>query len=213
MSWFSGLWASSSTPVDSNKSGYAEIVVASGDVVNLIPNFSEKYSLTKIVSDNKCKYAINAGFYDKKGEALGLFEIDGKKTSEIHPTITFNGYVSKKDNSILITDESIISPDWAFQTGPILWQYEQPRIIKMTSDKLARRSVVVRDISGEVRFLHFYDLVYLADLPNILKTWATDNNFLLSTAINLDGGGASGFFSPDKTVNELEPVGAVLCVR
>lgn len=213
MSWLSGLWTNSSTQIDVSKKGYEEIVITQDQTVSLIPNFSEKYSLTKVVEVNKCKYAINAGFYDQKGEALGLFKIGDKKTSEIHPPVTLNGYVSKNGSNITITDQPPEKVDWIFQTGPILWQYEQQRNIKMTSDKLAKRSVVVRDTTRNVRFIHFYDLVYLAELPDILKKWSVDNNFLLSTAINLDGGGASGFFSPEKTLNEIEPVGAVLCVR
>lgn len=212
LSWLSGLWTSPVT-VSENRNGYEQIVLNEKQSVFLIPNFSEKYSLSKIVEDNKCNYAINAGFYDQKGEALGLFKIGNKKISDIHSPVTLNGYVSKTNKDILITGEVVENPDWIFQTGPILWQNEKPKIIKMTTDKLAKRSAVVRDTAGNVRFIHFYDLVYLADLPDILKKWATDNNFLLSSAINLDGGGASGFFSPEKTVDEIEPVGAVLCVR
>lgn len=212
MSWFSGLWAGP-TLVPQNQNGYEQIILSPTNTVSLIPNFVEKYALIKIVEDNKCLSAINAGFYDKKGEALGLFKINGKKTSDIHSPVTINGYLSSVDGEIVITDEPVENSDWIFQTGPILWQYEKPRIIKMTTDKMSRRSVVVRDVSGNVGFLHFYELTYLTDLPDILKKWATDNNFQLSTAINLDGGGASGFYSPERTVNELEPLGAVLCVR
>lgn len=210
--WLSGLFAGP-VSIPQNQDGYEQIILSSANTVSLIPNFSERYPLTKIVGDHKCLSAINAGFYDEKSKALGLFKIGEKKLSEVHSPTTINGYLSSLDREIVITDEPTENPNWIFQTGPILWQYEQPRIIKMLSDKPARRSVAARNVSGEVRFLYFYDLVNLTDLPKLLEAWAHKNDFALSVAINLDGGGASGFYSPDRTVNEVEPIGAVLCVR
>ena len=65
--------------------------------------------------------------------------------------------------------------------------------------------------------LYFPDQEYsgplLARVPYILEKIAKKEQITIPDAINLDGGSASAFLSPDTHLTELNPVGGYFCIQ
>ena len=123
----------------------------------------------------------------------------------------FNGFVSDQG----ISYEPPVMARWAVQTGPILWENNQPIKINTTNDKSARRGVAILSSDNKLYFVIFYNPMaevlgpYLNDLPEILKLL----NISITSAINLDGGGASAFYDGRTFLEESDPVGTILCAK
>lgn len=179
--------------------------------VDLIINTDK--SFRTLVTDNKCTAAINGGFYDTKGKPLGLIVIDDKEVNPNHVSSTLNGYFSISSTPRITRD--IPQGRIALQSGPLLIKDSQEMSLK--NAQRARRSVVA--VGDGMYFImifardNSYDGPPLSELPAVISRIAKKENVSITDALNLDGGGASAFYSPDDFKSELERVGSLLCAR
>jgi len=197
---------------------YVVYEIVSNDVV-LISNYQEKKSSVQLIDENGCVAGINGGFYGEDGKPQGLVVIKGSQTANKKASLLFNGYVYTDRVQIKVARDMIDNPEYAVQTGPLLFENGRRIDLKIKNDKPARRMVVAETKTGKAYFLSFYnpesklDGPKLADLPGELARVAEEKGLKVESAINLDGGSASAFYSPEITLSELLPVGSWWCVK
>ena len=201
--------------------GYAVEIV---EVINpakleLIPNYSEKVTVKNLVEQNNCQAAINGGFYDTTNKPLGLVVTKGNVTAEEKLNRLFDGVVWTTDKKMGVSrGKPMENISFAVQTGPMLIDEQQVISLKLTEDKNARRMTAISD--GErLWFAAIYDKEspvngpLLTDLPEIIKDIGTQKEWTITEAVNLDGGLASAFYSPEVNLVEFAPVGSLWCIK
>lgn len=188
--------------------------------INLVANFTQQASMVDIVLKNNCVAAINGGFYDTKNQPLGWLVENKQTLKKPIKSSLFNGFVYQtgKVFGIKRTVPAALA-SWGIQTGPIVWESGKPLQLKLTSDKFARRIVLAVNNNALVIWMAIYgqnsvfDGPRLANLPKIVALINDQEQLQLDTAVNLDGGSASAFYSPEKKLYEFSSVGSVLCAR
>ena len=112
-------------------------------------------------------------------------------------------------------DENV---DMGVQTGPVLILDGDEVDLKLARDKQARRMAAF--IAGnDLYFVTVFhpeavlDGPFLDSLPGIVLKIGQDEGFVVSSAVNLDGGAASAWYSPTLTLKEWQPVGSWWCVK
>lgn len=200
---------------------YSQVVTNSQNLT-LIPNFTQKLSSQSIVSENKCLYGINSGFYTKENTPLGLFKSGNQVLNRVtHQNDLFNGFVYKtKSNQLFISiDPPVLeNTEITFQSGPLFGPETK---LNIKSDEPARRMVIGKTQKNQFYFLaiteaeNTYSGPFLKDLPSIINLYNQQlkiKNQNLTTLINLDGGSASAFYSDQgQIIGELTTVGSFFC--
>jgi len=156
----------------------------------------------------------------KEGEHIGLFVMEGERLSKWAKNALFNG-VFGTDNEIVFVSEGVPENDsrFAVQAGPILVKDNSAQSLKLKSDQQERRIVVGISEEGRAIFLVIFDPnslfigPNLSDLPSVLKMFEEKSGIKFKDALNLDGGTASAFYSPDVSLAELSPIGSFFCVK
>lgn len=210
------IQTSSFVSVGDNKYSYA--FFEAGEKVKLIDNFKNRKSLADMVLDYKCRNAINGGFYDEEARPLGLVIIESTQISGDRPNSLFNGYLTQsKNNKWRITDKPIYaSVHNAVQAGPLLWLDGHKRELNETQ-KQSRRMVAIRSNDGKLYFVTIYDEQSVLDgpslsqLPEVIGLVAEKQKWQIESALNLDGGSASGFYNGEVWLKDWQPVGSVWC--
>lgn len=192
----------------------------SGERLHLYENFSEKLTATQFSQSHKCSALSNGGFYTPDRQPIGLFATDGKIKQQYHSNTLLNGILTVNENG---NSEIRVNPPahiWtAVQSGPILVRDGHSVILHIFQDEGARRLVIAITEGNTLIILAFYDSdnsfkgPLLSELPDHIKLFSEYANVQINTAINLDGGSASTFISPDVLLAELVPVGSFLCVN
>lgn len=192
--------------------------------IQLWYNLEEKAASMEARESLNCDLLINGGFYNPEYQPIGWFYSQGGTVSPAQTNALFNGYIYRsKDNPVSI---KIDLPDldqtenliFGMQTGPILYYSGEERILTLNQDKPARRSIVATTDQDQALFAmitsHDSRLSgpLLSDLPQILTKFAQSHQFTLEAAINLDGGSASAFLSPQTTISEIKTIGSYFCV-
>jgi uncharacterized protein YigE (DUF2233 family) len=186
--------------------------------LTIILNYPEQKTFDTLVSENQCTAAINGGFYQPGGLPLGWLVTEGKTLSEAIPSVLLNGYLAISDTTRLM-DELPGATRYGLQSGPLLLWNGDVLPLRIRNDELARRSVVAITESGETVFLSVFtgDQVfegpYLGELPVVVAQINEDQFLGITNAMNLDGGSASAFYSPQHRLGELTDVGSVLCAK
>lgn len=187
--------------------------------ISLIGNFDNIQGAFSLKSNNSCTYAVSGGFYDTKSQPLGYFVTNGKRIHNSIQSALLNGYIWIDEGKVTI--KSSIPPttaNIALQSGPVLIDNSKPRLLTITNDEHARRVVVIVE-KNTVIFLTIYnpDSVFegplLKTLPDLVGKISTLESFIIDSAINLDGGSASAFYSDTTNLEELTPVGSIFCVK
>ncbi len=184
-------------------------------------NLPEKQPASKIFSNENCSFLVNAGFYTKEGDPVGLFISEGKKIRDFSKNQLFDGVFSV--NSMATPRITIEQPKdslrVALQSGPILIENARPQKLSLKNDKPARRVVLAITGENKIIFLIFYkkDSAYLGpllnSLPEMLQKFQEENGLNIADAINLDGGTASAFYTKEVSVVEASPVGSYFCYK
>jgi len=198
---------------------YAFFTVSNYTTISLIPNFTEQKSAQVLTDTNACISGINAGFYSKEKTPLGLWNNGTDEKGQALTSLLFNGYYWIDAKSAYITNTKPTAYRIAVQTGPLVLFDTKPLPLVIKNDEYARRMVAGVDEKGQTMFLTVFDpdSVYsgplLAELPEVLQEIEPNLPFLLLHAVNLDGGSASAFISPNRTLSELTPVGSMFCIK
>lgn len=200
--------------------GYDMVTVSDPDTLDLIPNFTARLDTTTLMEQYGCQKGVNGGFYDTENQPLGLFIADGNTLRQAVQNRLINGFVSVLGRQALISSNPPgATVRLSLQTGPLLLSDGSPLALAIRNDEPARRVVAAINGNGTLYFIVIFDEegVFLgpklADLPAIVATISEDNHLRLDSAVNLDGGSASAFFSETTRLSELTAVGSLFCIK
>lgn len=173
----------------------------------------------EIVNQYSCDYLVNGGFYDEEFKPLGLVTINNERIQQPISSSLFNGFLSfDSNNSTSINKTPSQNPLIEIQTGPIILFNRQKQNISPTG-KLARRVLVVIDSDNNTYFIALYDPenVYsgpaLSEIYDILTRVEESLNTKFKSAINLDGGSASVFYTKTFKLPEIKTIGSYFCIK
>ena len=198
---------------------YALARLDAGTRLTLLPNFPAPQSFAAVVEKNTCSAAINGGFYDQGYTSLGWFVANGETLTAARPSALFNAYLTVSADGETRIGQASTPAHYGLQAGPLLFWDGQELPLRIREDEPARRSVIATSSTGRTILLSVFssDQVfegpYLADLPAVLSRINQKESLAITSAMNLDGGSASAFFSGDAAVGELTYVGSVLCAN
>lgn len=188
--------------------------------LSLIPNFEEEMSIDEAADKYQCDLVINAGFYREDKKPLGLFATKEKILSKSNKSSTFNGYFSyAEDGKTEILSSEPVEYFFAFQSGPILIKDSLTLNLQIKNDRQERRMAAAVTKDGELYFIAVFDTnayfngPFLSDLPEIIKNVSDKAGDNFRQALNLDGGTASGFYTPDFKLVNLSPIGSFICAE
>ena len=197
----------------------AEMKVGNIASVDLIPNFEEELRANQIAKNHTCANIVNAGFYTEDRKPIGLFVSKNDTLSGYQNNNTLNGVISiGETGNVAITYSEPSSPRLAVQSGPVIVFDGVVTKLKLQRDFYARRIVAAIDTDNNLYFFAVYNPESsiqgpnLVDLGEIIKDYSERNGIEIASAINLDGGAASAFFSDSVTLEELVPVGSIFCL-
>jgi uncharacterized protein YigE (DUF2233 family) len=198
----------------------AEIKVDDNNSVGLIPNFEEELQAEEIAQIHNCTNIVNAGFYTEDRKPIGLFVTEKGVFSSYQNNKTLNGVLSiGETGNVAISYNEPLTPRIAVQSGPIIIFNGEITDLKLQRDFYARRMVAALDTKNNLYFFAVYNPEStiqgpnLIDLGDTIKIYSVKNDIVIDSAINLDGGAASAFFSDSVTLEELVPVGSVFCIN
>lgn len=193
--------------------------------ISLIPNFSQKQFPEEVASASACTSAINGGFYKGNRTPLGLFYSQGIMAGKAVKSSVANGFFAQNkfnQRSIVSYPPDFLEGyDFVLQSGPIFTVTSKRS--SYVRDEHARRSLLGMDAQNIVYLISVrgsesaYSGPYLADIPAIFARKEVQNVIPVTIVLNLDGGGASFFYSSDGVdtylLPALSPVGSVICVK
>ena len=162
--------------------------------------------------DREARLVVNGGFFDEHDAALGLLVSDGRAYGQSYAH--FGGMLAM--NSLgAVTLRSLAAepyqPDEALaqavQSFPVLVAPTGATYAEEDGQR-ARRTVVAQDAGGRL-------VVIVAPAGGFtlagLATWLRASDLELRLALNLDGGGSTGYFAgPGDQIDSLTPVPAVI---
>jgi len=188
------------------------------DKISLYPNLVDHKTAKGLYKEKGCKTLVNGGFYTDDDKHIGLLVSNGDKKSEFKENILFDGVINIGSNSAEIKSTHN-GANTAIQSGPILALGGKPKKLSIKNDENERRMVVATTKNGEVIFLSIYkkDSAYigpkLADVPKILEEFSRVTGIIPVSALNLDGGTASAFYTEGVSLGELTKIGSYFCVK
>jgi len=195
--------------------------VENAEKLELLSNFTQKKTAEDVFSFEKCKILTSAGFYTKDDKPTGLFISDGKILRKFSPNSLTNGVLSINYFGIpRITTTAPNDPlRIAIQVGPVLIDNTELRTLSLVNDSEDRRMVAAVTGENKLLFIVFYDpeSAYLGpklvDLPTALSEFEEKTKIEIADAVNLDGGSASSFYTPNFKFSEIQNVGAFFCEK
>ncbi len=184
--------------------------------LRLLPNLNAKLTGENVLVENNCRILVNGGFYGKNNRPLGWMMVDENELNKPISSRLFNGFLGI-DGTATISSSLISEARIGLQSGPILLANFSPIKLSLIQDEPARRVVAAIDNEEKFYFLVFksesdYAGPYLRDLPQLVVAAGNvlGKNFV--SAINLDGGSASVFYTPEIKLKELSLVGSFFCL-
>lgn len=179
--------------------------------LRLVANFDQPQRSEELKWESGCQVLINAGFYTPERKPIGWWESEGVILGNVVENELFNGFIYGNNQGTNIAKQKpTASVTWGVQSGPILIWDEKLISLKIRNDQLARRMVM--GINDQSLVFLGVEQALLAKLPQVVESLAQQKGIKLTRAINLDGGSASAFISPDILWTEINPIGSFLCL-
>ena len=200
---------------------YDWIQISNLENLFLFPNFKEKYTLNEAVNNYACKNLTSGGFYTETHSPIGLFISKVGRLSDEVSNKLFNGYFTLTKNGAAAISRNYLGEPVriGLQAGPILLYNGAIEELGLTSDKMARRNIVALTKEGEIYFITIYDKEsvfigpLLTNLPELIINIQNEIGVEFDSALNLDGGSASAFYTQNIQLSELTPVGSFFCEK
>ncbi|MDZ7587512.1 MAG: phosphodiester glycosidase family protein [Patescibacteria group bacterium] len=188
--------------------------------LKLLPNHDAQISSEELAKINHCQILVNGNFYDENDRPLGWLVSQGKTISPPLVSNLFNGFLSLSTSKVESRISSSIPKDkvsLGLQSGPLLILDSKPLLLKINNDQPRRRIIAALNNQNELIFLvltgaeSLYSGPLLADTPKLVVALSQALNQNLVAALNLDGGSASAFHTPEVHLNEYAYIGSFFC--
>jgi len=187
--------------------------------LNLYSNLPNQSSTQELISQKNCSVLINGGFYSQDDQLIGWLVNQGQLLSQPVKSRLLNGYFSFINNQVAI---QAIRPQGevtlGLQSGPLLVFDNKPLTLKIKDDEPRRRLIAAQTLEGDLIFFvivgsnSLFTGPLLADTPTVLKAIARQIGENLTAALNLDGGSASVFYTPEIYLEEFSWIGSYFCL-
>ncbi len=192
---------------------YSQAVVEDLSRLRLASNLNERESSADLSGKNQCSVLTSAGFYDTSNQHLGWFQVGGREFSPRQNNRLFDGFLSIASGAAEIGFAPRAAADFGLQSGPVLVFDSKPLKLTIKDDQPRRRVAAALTQDNQLIFLVIlspqsdYSGPLLADTPKIIQAI----NPAIVSAINLDGGSASAFLTPEVSLKEYQPIGGFFC--
>lgn len=192
---------------------YATMAVDNLSRLELFSNLDNQENAADLAKKKTCYFLTNAGFYDTQNHHLGWFYTQGKTISSSINSRLFDGFLSLQDGEAVIGFDRPETVVWGVQSGPMLIYDAKPLKLTIKDDQPRRRVVAALTRDQQLIFLVIlspqsdYSGPLLAETPKLLLALNPE----IVTAINLDGGSASAFITPEVSLKEYQPIGGYFC--
>lgn len=161
---------------------------------------------------------INANFFDRQNNALGLVVTDGIPYGQAY--VGMGGMLQVQNGGVRVRS-TILEPyagealEQAVQAFPMLMTNGQASFANTQGDRISRRTVIAQDVYGRIVLLATTSLVGMRLVD--LSTYLAATDMQLVNAVNMDGGGSTLLSlnlpgQPAYQVFSLDPVPTVLAV-
>lgn len=181
--------------------------------LQLFSNLDEQRQSVELKNNSGCRALFNAGFYDTGNQHLGWFQVDGRELSARQDNRLFDSFFSLNGSRAEISFAPQAGARFGLQSGPMLVFDGKPLTLLIKDDQPRRRVVAALTQDNQLLFL-----VILSDQSNYAGPRLTDTpkivqaiNPQIVSAINLDGGSASAFLTPEVSLPEYQPIGGYFC--
>ena len=201
---------------------YYYYLIPKNSQLKLISNFSSSLPASEIIQNN-CDFAINGGLYTQESKPVGLFYLNNQSLGQQITHQTFNGFLTQdKNNNLNIFSQNNFNNDlsqynFALQSGPFYDFSIFYSSVDFVNHEYSRRHLIVKDNQNNFYFfsISFVDQAFdgprLEDIPAFFSQSEIQKIAKFTSALNLDGGSASAFYDGSYLVEELTPVGSILC--
>jgi hypothetical protein len=201
---------------------YYYYLIPQNSTLNLIPNFSSPRSASQIIK-NHCDFAINGGLYTQESKPVGLFYLNNQSLGQQITHQTFNGFLTQNKNNILdVSSQDVFNNDltqynFALQSGPFYNFTTTYSSTDFVNHEFSRRHLIAKDSQNNFYFFSIsltdnaFDGPRLEDIPAFFNHFEIQKIAKFIQALNLDGGAASTFYDGNYLVEEITPVGSILC--
>jgi len=192
---------------------YSQVVVEDLSRLRLASNLNERENSADLSSQNQCQVLTSAGFYDTANQHLGWFQVNGRELSPRQINRLFDGFLSIENGRAELDFQPNPTADYGLQSGPMLIYDAKPLKLTIKADQPRRRVVAALTQEGRLILLVIlspksdYAGPLLAETPKLLLALNPE----IVTAVNLDGGSASAFITPEVSLKEYKPIGGFFC--
>lgn len=149
--------------------------------------------LAAVMTHDKCLAGVNGGYFDPKGEPVGLLRSNGKQISPWRKARLLSGVLAVDTKSVKLfrADAFPRQHAWreAVQCGPFLVDHGNS-VAGLDNQRSARRTFVATT-SDEQVLLGYCEPLTLAQLAQAI---ASLSSLQIERAMNLDGGSSSAFW-------------------
>lgn len=160
-------------------------------------------TLATVLSKSQVIAGVNGAYFHANYTPVGLVVADGKTKHPFEKAKLLSGILTvRSDGSISIIRSGQFSakappPAQALQCGPMLVEKTKP-VAGLNDKKSARRTAVATGPKGKIAIVYISsvtlaDAAQILSLPNLFESWRP------TTALNLDGGSSSGFWTRSGT--------------
>ena len=197
--------------VNNQTYSYAYVIIDNLSRLKLLPNHSQKLSSRELIIRHHCQILVNGNFYDKSNQPLGWLVSNNETISKSISSQLFNGYLSISGSQAKISyslPEHKV--DFGLQSGPLLIFDSKPLLLKINQDLPRRRIISAVTENNQLVFIAITS-ARLSDTPALVNLIADKINQPIQAAINLDGGSASAFITPEVALPESSSIGSFFC--
>ncbi len=190
---------------------YVYIIIDDLSRLKLFSNHSQKLSSQELINQYSCQILTNGNFYDESDRPLGWLVSQGQELSPVIKSALFNGFLSFSSSEVEISNLAPVFPvNFGLQSGPLLILEQKTLPLKINNDEPRRRVMAAITANNQLIFL-VINSPLLADTPTVVSAISRAIKQPFVSAINLDGGSASAFYTPEVFIKEYSYIGSFFC--
>lgn len=197
---------------------YSYVIIPDPTKLQLFSNHQDQASSTDLIQTHHCSILTNGNFYDTNDQPLGWLVSQGKTISKPITNSLFDGFFSLIETIPSLSTSKVESDvDLGLQSGPILILNSIPLNLTLTADQPRRRVILALNDQSQIIFLVLtgsdspFSGPLLVDTPALTQAVAKVISQTFISALNLDGGSASAFYSGSIHLKEYSYIGSFFC--
>jgi len=198
------------TPQSNTSKSITLWFAAEAKELRLLDNTKKLISSIEVATSSGCVSGINAFYYDTNNQPLGWLVQNSEERNRFYKSMLLDGVVYTTENGFFIENKSPDKAVWGHQAGPLLI-FKQQKLGANLDNKIAdSRSVAIQTDQNKAVFAYFPEAT-LAQLPDLINGLGDKAGFTAISAINLDGGSSTSFWTGEARIYETLMSGGWWC--